>query len=247
MYIITIILGILCIILGMLAKRYPMLISGYNTMSEKRRSYVDIDALKKLICHSFVVGGIILIVLGIIGYWVSGNWMVIAMIIVLCGVCVAVNIISVKRGYDRHPKAGRDAYIAYAIIVAVVVGVAILLYVGDHQNCIAVDRERVQIDGMYGRTICLADVDTVFMTDRLPKVKLRTSGFADGKVMKGRFRLDEWGGCTMFVHTKGAPVIVIHDVNGGYVILNLYDAYETAQLFERIKFNWQSSTDSSHE
>ena len=49
--------GTLLIVCGLLAKRFPMLISGYNTMPEEKRKNVDIEGLSSFVQRHLVIIG----------------------------------------------------------------------------------------------------------------------------------------------------------------------------------------------
>lgn len=53
--------GALVIVCGLLVKRFPMLISGYNTLSKEKRKNVDIDGLSSFMRRHLVIIGRLLI------------------------------------------------------------------------------------------------------------------------------------------------------------------------------------------
>ena len=55
--------GTLLIVCGLLAKRFPMLISGYNTMPEEKRKNVDIEGLSSFVQRHLVIIGCLWIML----------------------------------------------------------------------------------------------------------------------------------------------------------------------------------------
>ena len=55
--------GTLLIVCGLLAKRFPMLISGYNTMPEEKRKNVDIEGLSSFVQRHLVIIGCLWILL----------------------------------------------------------------------------------------------------------------------------------------------------------------------------------------
>ena len=89
---------------------------------------------------------------------------------------------------------------------------------------------------MYSETIALNDIDTAYMCqlNELPKIEIRVNGYSDGEILKGYFRLTDWGKCKLFIHDTKAPVIVIN-YNNKHLILNLYDASATEQLYNEIQ------------
>ena len=58
--------GLLFIILGLLVKRYPNLMAGYNTMSPERKKNVDVEGLTTYARNSLLGIGIIIILAGFV-------------------------------------------------------------------------------------------------------------------------------------------------------------------------------------
>lgn len=53
-------IGLFLVAPGFLVRRYPILISGYNTMSAKEKENVDIKGLSAFMCRCLVVMGVTL-------------------------------------------------------------------------------------------------------------------------------------------------------------------------------------------
>lgn len=54
-------LAVLFVVLGLLTRRYPKLIAGYNTMSPEQQNQVDVKGLSAFMCCSFIAIGLFLI------------------------------------------------------------------------------------------------------------------------------------------------------------------------------------------
>lgn len=54
--------GVFVIVCGLLVKRFPMLISGYNTLPKEKRKNVDIDGLSSFMRrHLVIIGGLLIL------------------------------------------------------------------------------------------------------------------------------------------------------------------------------------------
>ena len=54
--------GAFAIVCGLLVKRFPMLISGYNTLPKEKRKNVDIDGLSSFMRrHLVIIGGLLIL------------------------------------------------------------------------------------------------------------------------------------------------------------------------------------------
>ena len=95
--------GVFLIILGLLVKKYPALIAGYNTMSDKEKALTDIDGLSSMIRAGCIIMGIVLCISELLlqitelsGFSVG----VMISILTLGAFCMAF----LAQGYRKKPK-----------------------------------------------------------------------------------------------------------------------------------------------
>lgn len=227
-------IGLVFIAMGFITLKSPWMIKQWRYASEEKRKNIDIKGLQELYCKSMVCGGLGLILVGIINYFVKGNWSIYAMIIIVFA--MTGYMIARTRRYDKNPKSKKEMTIA-ATIMALSLFLVVGLFIGGKmESKMTIDENEFTINGMYGFTIAKGEIDTIYMAQLsdLPKVKMRTNGYNDGEVAKGNFRLDEWGACKLFIHNAKEPVIVIKS-EGKYTILNLYDAEATKKLYDELQ------------
>ncbi len=229
-----IIIGLFFIALGFITLKSPWMIKQWRYASEEKRKNIDIKGLQLLYCKSMIGGGLALMLLGIVNYFIEGNWSLytfIAIVFSMTGYMVART-----RRYDKNPKSKKEMTIAAAVTALSLFLVVGLLIGGKMESKVVVNDESLTISGMYGFTIAKENIDTVYMAmmSELPKVKMRTNGYNDGEVAKGNFRLAEWGGCKLFIHNAKEAVIVIEH-EGKHTILNLYEAEATKKLYDELQ------------
>lgn len=227
-------IGLVFIAMGFITLKSPWMIKQWRYASEEKRKNIDIKGLQELYCKSMVCGGLGLILVGIINYFVKGNWSIYAMIIIVFA--MTGYMIARTRRYDKNPKSKKEMTIA-ATIMALSLFLVVGLFIGGKmESKMTIDENEFTINGMYGFTIAKGEIDTIYIAQlsELPKVKMRTNGYNDGEVAKGNFRLDEWGACKLFIHNAKEPVIVIKS-EGKYTILNLYDAEATKKLYDELQ------------
>ena len=231
---VNVLIGIMFIVLGFLTLKYPSIIKNWRYASEEQRKNIDIKALQFLSCKSMVVSGTALIIVGIIGYFIKGSWSIYAMV----GIVFAMSgyMVARTRRFDKNPTSRRKQTITAAVLAVSLFLVVGLFIGGKTETKIHVTDNTLIINGMYSETIALNDIDTAYMCqlNELPKIEMRVNGYSDGEILKGYFRLTNWGKCKLFVHDTKAPVIVIN-YNNKHLILNLYDASATEQLYNEIQ------------
>ena len=230
----TVFLGLFFIAMGFITLKSPWMIKQWRYASEEKRKNIDIKGLQELCCKSMVCGGLGLILVGIVNYFVKGNWSLYALIIIVFA--MTGYMMARTRRYDKNPQSKKEMTIA-ATVVALSLFLVVGLFIGGKmESKVTLDENSLTIGGMYGFTIAKGEIDTVYMAqlNELPKIERRTNGYNDGQVAKGNFRLDEWGACKLFIHNAKEPVIVIKS-EGKYTILNLYEAETTKNLYNELQ------------
>ena len=227
-------IGLFFIAMGFITLKSPWMIKQWRYASEEKRKNIDINGLQLLYSKSMVGGGLTSVLLGIVNYFVEGNWSLYAFIAIIFG--MTGYMIARTRRYDKNPKSKKEMTIAAAITALSLFLVVGLFIGGKMESKVTVDENGLTINGMYGFTIAKENIDTIYMAmmSELPKVKMRTNGYNDGEVAKGNFRLEEWGACKLFIHNTKEPVIVIKS-EGKYTILNLYEAEATKKLYDELQ------------
>ena len=234
MTMLNVLIGLMFIALGFLTLKYPSIIKNWRYASEEQRKNIDIKALQLLSCKSMVVSGTDLIIVGIISHFIKGSWPIYAIIIIVFA--MSGYMVARMRRFDKNPKSRRDQTIAAAVLAVSLFIVVGLFIGGKMESKIQITDNQLIINGMYSETIPLANIDTIYMSTlaNLPKVEMRTNGYADGEILKGYFRLTDWGKCKLIIHDIQQPAIVIH-YNNKHLILNLYDKTQTENLYNQIK------------
>lgn len=227
---IEVILGGLFIILGFLTFKFPGIIKQWRYASEAERKNIDIKGLQKVSGYAMIVTGVALMIVGVVNYFVEGTWSIYALIVIL--LAMSGCMVGVARRYDKNPGSKRKQIIGIVTLVVSMIVVVGLLAWGKQENEIRVVSNQLEITGMYGEKIDLNTIDTVYVRslNELPTIKMRTNGYADGKVLKGYFRLEDWGRCKLVVHDVWGKVIVLKQ-GDRHIIFNLYDEQSTRRIY----------------
>lgn len=57
------------VLLGLLVRKYPKLIAGYNTMSPERQKLVDVKGLTTFMCRTFCIIGLLVVLVYYLLLW----------------------------------------------------------------------------------------------------------------------------------------------------------------------------------
>jgi len=130
--------------------------------------------------------------------------------------------------------ARRVLVLVIGLAVAIVGGLGGLLVLEDRPPRVTVDDRGVKVESfMYGERLRWTEVERVELDDRLPRIRLRTNGYAFGSTLRGHFRLAEWGDGKLFIDHSVPPYVVLF-TDSSYVVINFANAAETRRLFAQI-------------
>jgi hypothetical protein len=121
--------------------------------------------------------------------------------------------------------------LALGVALGVIMTVGILFYVQMQPPEVAVTEKAVRVASLfYGERVALGDIADASLEPRLPRVLLRTNGFALGGILRGHFNVEGLGDGQLFVDAKHSPFVVIRK-RRGFLIVNLSRPEETRRMF----------------
>ncbi len=193
-------------------KNAKNLLSGYNTMSEEDRQAFDIKsfipAFRKfhllLGISLFAVGTAILILIDEVA---TGIFMTVYPLLAYTW------FIWIGKKYDNSQRSKWDR-IGIVILGLALIFVIILLAIGLRESKIIVTSEEISIEGIYGETISVSEIETICLTDSLPLISLRTNGFSLGKIQKGYFKTLNREKVKLLLNTESKPFLRIEKKTG---------------------------------
>ncbi len=235
MIIVAIILGVANIGLGFLIKRYPNMLSGYNTMSKAKRANVDIAAIAKLMSRYMIGAGVASIVItAALPYLGLGDYAIVGLVYPLL---IATLIASIKsQRYDHNKRSRLSRYSAAMIIAAVTLFVSFALFRSSTPSPISIEGDMLIIEGIYGTSTPLEQIESVELLESLPKIGARVNGSDTGSSLKGNFRIKdkEMGVCLLYLKPRSAPYVYVKRAEGRDIIFNTPDSLTTKELYEAL-------------
>jgi hypothetical protein len=85
----------------------------------------------------------------------------------------------------------------------------------------------------YGTAFAEEEITAVSLEPTLPRVLLRTNGFAAAGILRGHFEVEGLGRGRLFVDAGSAPFVFVN-LREGFVFVNYGDPERTRALFEAI-------------
>jgi len=203
---------VLLIIIGLLVVRFPNLISGVNTLSEKEKARIDIKGLSHSTRNGMMTMGILMIVsvpfLDILGlkHYVGGAMLT----IIFVGVAyllVSSNRFMKKAELSKETKWLKK-FVRIILSVATMLAITLIVY-GSVQPKIILENKIVSTSGMMGITFVLEDM---VLIDSISAIGRKTYGFDFGEVRKGDFKLKNKKKATLFLQSLTGPYIILQTI-----------------------------------
>jgi hypothetical protein len=127
---------------------------------------------------------------------------------------------------------------AVLVSLAVVAGAALLavpLLLQTRPPKVTLTARSLAIESpFYGDSYPIEEMTAVSLERCLPRVQLRTNGFASGGLLRGWFLVQGLGKGKLFVDVSNPPFVLVR-MRQGFVIVNLEDGRSTQALYERIE------------
>ncbi|MCX7921235.1 MAG: DUF3784 domain-containing protein [Clostridia bacterium] len=233
--------GILTLIMGILVKHFKCywLISGYNTAPAEYRKNIDIVGLSRLVGNlCFALAGV-LMVSGILSYanYNAASMAVLALMFVITPYSIVKSQkydLNVKKRFTSR-KGFVTAMVIFLVLIPIVVGT--LVFQGAKEPSIDINKEYIEISGIYAERILMKDIRDIEIKDTIPKVIIKTNGYNFGNVLKGNFKLKDMGTGKLHIQSNKSPYIYIYK-NEGYSIINLSGSTKTQEVYQDLMVNW---------
>jgi hypothetical protein len=132
-------------------------------------------------------------------------------------------------------RAKRTIIVSIAISALIVGAIAVLFYVEMRPPRVQVTDGMLAVrSGVYGAKIALSSISSLTLEDRLPRILLRTNGFALGRTLRGHFRLEGIDDGELFIEAGVPPYVVVRSADE-YVVVNFAEPERTRELYELLK------------
>lgn len=209
------------------------LLAGYNTMSEEERKKVDIKSYIPYFRKFHIILGISFLILGyginLINKNAAGIFL--GVYPVLAYLYFAVS--SSKFSGGLKTKSNK---IGLFLLVGALIFVIGLIMNGFKENPIIFDSQKIEFKGNYGETLQIDHIKSIGIKNELPKITLKTNGFALGDIRKGYFKTENGEIVKLILNSAQKPYILFTKSDGKKIY---YSAKEKSnkEILNEIKIN----------
>jgi hypothetical protein len=123
-------------------------------------------------------------------------------------------------------------FVVFTLLIGLILPATLIIF-GTLDTNLECHDSFIKIKGMYGMSIKYSDITRIDTLNSLPRIKIRTNGFAFGKVLKGHFRLYDKSNVKIFIKKGIAPYIYIK-TNEDDLYLNFNKSETTRAVYQKI-------------
>lgn len=223
--IISLTIGLSYILVGLLVKKKPTSINGFNRLDEHhRKTYpLFLQKLMTIAGITTVIGCVIFVLL---------KWYIGIIIFLFLPSFIMVFILLLKEKKINHKKSTN---ILIVFFIALTIILSFSLVYSSKEHSIYFESEGIKIIGLYGENISFNSISNITLTNNLPTIRLRTNGLGLGAIRKGYFLTKEKGTVKLFLTSTSAPYIQMQTISGEYIFINFRDANKTIENYNKIK------------
>ena len=249
------IIGALLMLMGWLVYKFPMLISGVNTMSKKRLAKVDLEGLKLAYRNVFLICGGAMLLFGGLSTLVQIPMGVhlIVLVVVILALVIACVVLSSRFDLGLQGEEGkkerRKNWIGIIITVVAFAVILFFFFKGSKPATVEVSEDYITAKGGgYSASIALNDITEANVLTDWPDFPIRTNGIATDDVGIGHFRKKGGESCMLFVCVAGGPLLELRTGDGKLYYLNCATEEETLEMIAKVKqiINVKQSAASRH-
>lgn len=215
-------------------KNAPTLMSGYNTLSDEEKAAYPLAASVRFF-KRFHWGMGLLSLLGGVCFWVL-DYPELALNTVVLFPLLAYGYF-IYRQMRYAPKSQKTLMrFVFVLLLVVTAGVGFLFVYGAQPNTLQLRDTVLIIDGMYGVSLPKEQISGIQLTDSLPKIRMKTNGYATANLHKGFFRTKDGRTLRLFLSDRDAAMLHIQLVAGKDIYYQSPDENAEA-LYEKVN-NW---------
>ena len=119
-------------------------------------------------------------------------------------------------------------------IISVLLVLGLVIIPNYAETRVTVGSNEFKIKGVYGLTIPYSEIEHVDTISNIPKVSLRTNGYAFGKTLIGNFKFSDDSHAKLFIKRGFAPVIMIKVKGCVPIFINFKDKQKTINLYNNL-------------
>ena len=192
-------------------KNAKYLLSGYNTMSEKERKKIDLRLYIPFFKKFHIFLGVSFFLFGYAINLINKN--AAGVFLGVYPILAYLYFVIMSSKFSGGMKTKSNKIGIYVLVGALIFVVGLMVY-GFNENKIIFDSQKIEFKGSYGEIILLDQIKSIGLDSELPKITLKTNGFALGNIKKGYFKTKSGEIVKLIINSENKPYILFTKSNG---------------------------------
>jgi hypothetical protein len=128
-------------------------------------------------------------------------------------------------------RTSRTPVVAAVIAVAALAFAGATVYLGFQPPAALLTSDALEVSGgMYSNTVLYSAIRSATLDDMIPRIRLKTNGFAVANTLRGSFNLEGWGNGRLYINRDVPPFVVIRTGNT-FLVVNFKEPERTRDLY----------------
>ena len=120
-------------------------------------------------------------------------------------------------------------------ILSIILILALMLIPNYQETKVRFDENGFKIKGVYGLTIPYSEIEQLDTVSDIPRISLRTNGYALGKTLIGNFKFADESYSKLFIKKGFAPYVLIKSKGHVPIYINFENEQKTIDLYNELK------------
>ncbi len=192
-------------------KNAQYLLSGYNRMSEKERSNIDQTSYIPYFKRFNILLGLSYLIIGLVLFQINKMAAGIFLIVYPILGYIYFTIASSRFSGGLKTKANK---ISLFVLVGTLLFILGMVTYGLKENKVIYHAQEIVITGDYGQILSADQIESITLINELPKINVKTNGFAIGDVRKGYFKTKNGEIVKLILNSEQVPYILFTQTDG---------------------------------
>lgn len=223
-----------------LIRSNPDILSGFKMSDDPYQRERDKEWVKKLLSYLFRAS-ILTFLCGLAGIIFRLPTLYLLSLILPTAIAYITADLSRSTKTDKKRKTRIVTIIKIASVLLICIPI---LFISRSDLKVKFNDSGLEVSGLYGVTIPYSAIKQVSLCDSLPRLKIRTNGFALGDTRLGHFRTSDGKRITLFTHSDKECIRIVK-TDGSIYYLSYKENDETKvllrEILDRTELNPQKS------
>jgi Kef-type K+ transport system membrane component KefB len=188
------------------------LLAGYNTMSEEERKKFDIKNYIPHFRRFHLFLGISFLVIGLLLHYLIGQE-VSGIFLAAYPILAYIYFIGSSHKFSKNGNSKRNK-VAVLVMVAALVFVGFIFSQGLKEDKLLIENNAITLTGNYGEVLTVDEIARIELVESLPKITMKTNGFALGSKYKGYFKTQEGQIVKLILNSDAKPYVLFTKKSG---------------------------------